>query len=451
MRVTIDLREKSTVQQFSAMLTDIKGKNESVNVEFSTEDYCPNMVVPIVAMADEFRNVGGDVIFYAKSELAGEVLSGFNCGDMHPKDGMSNSLGRVWRFDNDDELNMIVNATELDLNKTVRLAKGVKLCFTWCLNEVMDNVLNHSRIDENASGYVMVQYLSEHKLLKVCVFDLGIGLKESFIGSKYSPKSDAEAIELAIKQNVTSGNGQGNGLWGLRCLVGQSPMGKLHIRSGSGEYLYSPQRTIESTRECLPLVGFKASTLVDFQIVCDGELSFEKVFPDSLGQVDLWVENRETESGAVRVNVLEIVSGCGTRDSGRKVRTVIENLIEADGRKVIIDFDHVETCSSAFVDELVGKLLERYGFAGFVQKVSIANMHGIAALLLNHSVRQRLAGESQLTSPEMGATGESSTNYTMMGDNNGIMIPVRGGLTLGDESMGEWNSAISGISTEAME
>ena len=451
MKVTIDLHEKSTAQQFSAMLNDIKGKEELLDVELKTENYCPNRVVPILAMSDEFRDAGGKVVFSAKSEQAREALAGFIDGDMRPKEGISDTLGRVWRFDNDDELNMIVNATELELSKTARLAKGVKLCFIWCLNEVMDNVLNHSGVDGNVSGYVMVQYLTENKLLKVCVFDLGIGLKESFTGSRYSPKSDAEAIELAIRQNVTSGNGQGNGLWGLRCLVGQSPKGKLHIRSGSGEYLYNPLENIESSRECLPLIGHKASTLVDFQIVCDGELSFEKVFPDALGLVDIWAENRESESGAVCVKVLEIVSGCGTRDSGKKVRTVVENLIEADGRKVVIDFDGAETCSSAFVDELVGKLLERYGFAGFVQKVSITNMHGIVALLLNHSVRQRLSGENLGVSLELGPTGESSADYTAMGDDNATKILAEENHVTVDISRNEPHSAIKGVFKEAKE
>ena len=98
----------------------------------------------------------------------------------------------------------------------------------------------------------------------------------------------------------------------------------------------------------------------------------------------------------VRVKVLDIVGGCGSRENGREVRTVVENLVEADKRKVVIDFEGAETCSSAFVDEVIGKLLEKYGFSAFVQMISIANVHGVVALLLNHSVRQRLVGDQTL-------------------------------------------------------
>ena len=115
--------------------------------------------------------------------------------------------------------------------------------------------------------------------------------------------------------------------------------------------------------------------------------------PVEVELVNSGICDHETESGAVRVKVLDIVGGCGSRENGREVRTVVENLVEADKRKVVIDFEGAETCSSAFVDELVGKLLEKYGFSSFAQAISIANVHGVVALLLNHSVRQRLIGE----------------------------------------------------------
>ena len=55
-------------------------------------------------------------------------------------------------------------------------------------------------------------------------------------------------------------------------------------------------------------------------------------------------------------------------------------------------------CSTAFIDELVGKLLVRYGFLDFTQKVSLVNVRGLSAQLVNHSIVQRLAA---------GAKGES--------------------------------------------
>ena len=68
----------------------------------------------------------------------------------------------------------------------------------------------------------------------------------------------------------------------------------------------------------------------------------------------------------------------------------MENTIENDGKAVTLDFDGVTFCSSAFIDELVGKLLVRYGFLGFTQKVCLVNVKGLSAQLVNHSIAQRL-------------------------------------------------------------
>ena len=73
------------------------------------------------------------------------------------------------------------------------------------------------------------------------------------------------------------------------------------------------------------------------------------------------------------------------------MRTLAENAIENDGKKVVLDFYGVEFCSSAFIDELVGKLLVRYGFLDFTQKVSLVNVRGLSAQLVNHSIVQRMA------------------------------------------------------------
>ena len=57
-------------------------------------------------------------------------------------------------------------------------------------------------------------------------------------------------------------------------------------------------------------------------------------------------------------------------------------------------FDNgLENCSSGFVDELLGKLVERYGFVAFSQRISFINVQGIVGLLINHSIAQRMAGQ----------------------------------------------------------
>jgi hypothetical protein len=389
MLLKLDIRDESAVRLFSELLVNLR---EPLSVEIDEVDFCPNRIVPVVALADLSCRGGGKIGFQCPRGTAAEVATaGFSTSRMNPDPQIDRPFGRVWRFDSGDELGWFVNSCEHELNRSVRLAKGVRLCFSWCLNEIMDNVLTHSARGGKAFGYVMVQYVAKENLLKACVFDAGIGLKKSFEGSKYSPETSTEAIRLAVMRNVTSGNGQGNGLFGLKRLVGQSPDGRLHIRSADAEYLYDPSRNLENARESWSIAGYDGTTTIDFQMKCDGELSFADVFPEAAGLTDFWAENRESSDGRVVVKISEVVNNCGSRSAGREMRTLVENLIEADGRRVVIDFCGMENCSSGFVDELLGKLLEKYGFVAFSQLVSFINVQGIVALLINHSIAQRMA------------------------------------------------------------
>ena len=93
----------------------------------------------------------------------------------------------------------------------------------------------------------------------------------------------------------------------------------------------------------------------------------------------------------VRYGILEAPGWSGNRPSAAALRNRVENTIDNDGKPVVLDFDGVAFCSSAFIDELVGKLFVRYGFLGFTQKVRLVNVRGLTAQLVDHSIMQRLA------------------------------------------------------------
>ena len=370
---------------------------DEVVFSFADAPVCPADAVPIVAIADFHRRRGVRVSFDCPDGSApSHVFAGFISGSLSPSaagtgcqpcQGAVQSFGRVWRFGTYDEQNEIVNSMTLQLSKSALLGKGVKESFIWCLNEVLDNVMTHSA----SQGYVMVTVDESTSRLKVCVFDLGIGLKASFNGSCYSPADDAEAVRLALKANVTSGIGQGNGLWGLHELIRRAKDGSMSIASGGAVCLFAPRDGADDVSAFHGWHGFAGTTLVDFRMSLDGDVSLGGVFDDGFAPVDLWQEAHETDAGAVRLGVLELAGGSGSRASAAGVRHFAENVIENDGKVVELDFAGVEFCSSAFIDELVGKLLAKYGFLAFTQRVRLLNVQGLSASLVNHSMSQRLA------------------------------------------------------------
>ena len=389
MRVKIDILRHDAPLQLASFLS--AADDEDVEIEIPDVELCPNRIVPVVGLADAWFTRGRAVRFVVSPHSIGEkALVGFNAHKLNADGAMSGAFGRVWRFDNAREQTNIVNAMALELDKTANLAKGVKQCFEWCLNEVTDNVLNHSQPQGGAHGYVMVQYVPSSGRLKICVFDSGIGLKESFVGSKYSPATAEEAICLAVGKGVTNGNGQRNGLWGLHEMVKLSKRGKLHIRSDGAEYLFDPSRTIEASRKTWTLPGFPGTTTVDFQMECSVATTLQDIFGVDYVSVDLWQKAREQEDGSLCLKVAELAEGYGSRESARKVRHVVENVIDNDRKFVMLDFAGVERCSSSFVDELVAKLIVKYGVLSYTRFFKVLNLEGLAQGLANLSAAQRL-------------------------------------------------------------
>ncbi|MBQ6141850.1 MAG: STAS-like domain-containing protein [Kiritimatiellae bacterium] len=390
MTTKIDILRHDAPLQLASFLST--AGNEDVEIAIPDVELCPNRIVPVVGLADAWFSRGHAIRFNVPPYSVGEkALVGFNAHTLNADSAVAEAFGRVWRFDNAREQTNIVNAMVLELDKTANLAKGVKQCFEWCLNEVTDNVLNHSRPQGGAHGYVMVQYLPSDGRLKICVFDSGIGLKESFVGSKYSPATAEEAICLAVGKGVTNGKGQGNGLWGLHEMVKVSKRGKLHIRSDGAEYLYDPARAVESSRKTWVLPGFPGTTTVDFQMECSDATTLQDIFGADYVSVDLWQEAREQEDGSLCLKVAELADGYGSRESARKVRHVVENAIDNDRKFVTLDFTGVDRCSSSFVDELVAKLVAKYGVLSYTRFFKISNLVGLALGLANLSAAQRLS------------------------------------------------------------
>lgn len=405
MRVGVDISDSSAPLKFAAALTAAPA-DEPVRVSLGDVDMCPNRIVPIVGMADAAVRRGRRIEFETLPRgVAARAVAGFRRDGLSPTDAGSSPFGRVWSFDNSTELNRLVDAFVLELDRCANLAKGVKHGFEWCVNEVMDNVITHSRPSGDAFGYVMVQFVAAENRLKVCVFDTGIGLRASFAGSSYAPTDACEAITLALQRNVTSGKGQGNGLWGLHALVRRGVSGWLHVRSDGAEYLFDPVRRIDSVRPCEPYAGFAGTTAVDFQMVCTEPTSLEAVFGEQMAGVDLWAESHEDAEGNLRLDVAQLAESLGTRDSAARVRHLAENAIDNDGRRVVLDFAGVESCSSAFADELVGRLLLRYGFAVFLDRVAVRNLKGFAAMLVNSTLTQRIASRGRCAESDQATEG----------------------------------------------
>jgi hypothetical protein len=213
----------------------------------------------------------------------------------------------VWKFSTAEEVKSLVDAYLDAVSRSAVCQGGVIQGLEWCLNEVMDNVLQHAA---TTHGYIMGQIHNTSQHMAVCIYDHGQGILNSFRTSIHSPNNAVDAITIALKEGVTRDKniGQGNGMWGLNNIV-RSNSGLLSITSGSG---FVGIRTNDTkTSISVPYLSPENScTTVDFQIDFDKKISIA----NALGGHEpgnFRIENLEDERNNVIYKLAEKNSGTG--------------------------------------------------------------------------------------------------------------------------------------------
>lgn len=353
--------------------------------------YYPNVVVPICGIIEYYRVVegvdfliNGENRFYNKS-----ILSLYQPDEDNSE--LNRPLSKVWRFTSTQEVCDIQKRLIDALRREEIFAEGVLEGLEWSINEVMDNVLNHSQSD---AGFIMGQLHKTTKHVAFTIFDAGIGIHNSFKGSKFIVRNNIDALSLCIQEGVTHDSklGQGNGLAGLFSLIKEGN-GLLNIASGRDTFSYYSGEVLTHLNQNNPISRIRGCTSVDFQIDYSKEVSIDKVLTfqgRSFTFTNLFIDNLENDLGHLCFKVAEMSEGTGTRESALRLKNVIINSIQ--GKKLIaeIDFSGIEVVSSSYIDELIAKLLIELGLFQFNRRIVLKNMSDILQKTMQKSVVQRI-------------------------------------------------------------
>lgn len=365
-----------------------------IDLSKTKEKVFPNTCVPIAAIIQYLRLEKGLEIqtLGASGFLAVVRLDDPLIANETNISTQINIFSRIWKFQDSKSVYLLVDAFVAAIQEYVECAPGVLETLEWSFNEVMDNVMQHSR---SGSGYIMVQVHKETKRLAACIADTGIGIYGSLKVSKHKPKTVVDALTLSIQEGITRdpGIGQGNGLWGLSEIVTRN-QGRLEITSGNGQLTISHDGRI-TTKDDLTYLSKKAqSAIVDFQLNTDVIIDLAKTLKiRSSGNLRL--EKLETPTGEHLIRIKEQSHGTGTRPAAVALRNFLINLRNEGVQKLILDFSGIAVISSSFADELVGKLLIRYGFYSFQENFQLINLNETCQGILERSVRQRIAADFQ--------------------------------------------------------
>lgn len=167
-------------------------------VEVKSGSAYSNICAPIAGVLDYYRdrNINFDFKYdddkYIEHTRISEPIV---VEDFMEKGVINNPLDKVWKFSSSEAVHELVKAYILTLRQADVVGNGVISSMEWCINETLDNVLQHSN---SKSGYIMAQHHKTAKQFSVCIFDAGIGIYNSLKDSIHKPQSAFDAITLAL-------------------------------------------------------------------------------------------------------------------------------------------------------------------------------------------------------------------------------------------------------------
>lgn len=367
---------------------------KSIEVEIKATRVFPNACLPICGIIQYYHSQG--IAFNFNIPKKHYLLT---CGFIAPfykeAEEIEKELfpfDKIFAFDSISQIGNLTQAYINSISHQIECNEGVITGLSWCINEVMDNVLTHSG---NKLGFVLAQLHPQTGHIVFCIYDYGMGIYNSLKQSKHSPKTELDSISLAIQEGVGDGKGQGNGLFGLYQVVHQNS-GRLTLTSGASAIMIKNTGEIEKF-DHIPFLSYPCKgTIVDFQLDLQKSIDIEDVFKSIGGYdgFDFRIDNMlSNEDEYIHYDIYKDGQGTATREAGAYLRHDIINILRRENRCIILDFTNVQTISSSFVDELIAKLVLSLGFINFNANIRIIGMNKTVKFLCERSLYMRVHDE----------------------------------------------------------
>lgn len=359
------------------------------------EHIFPDACVPIAAIINEYRIVFGiKITTIIKNNRYLEKTCFSNPKKANKK--VLNPLNKIFVYDAKDGDNsqaVAINQALVDtMSRTIKCEDGVLAGMLWSVYEVMDNVLAHS---QSPRGYFMAQYHKDTARLAICVYDCGIGIKDSLELGDINTETEIEAINMAMQdgvgESVKNGLGQGNGLYGLAQFV-KANGGRLAISSGKSTVSIKPNEIKQWDNN--PIIdNYHKSTTIDFQLELSNKTDLKSALK-SIGGIedfDIRIDDMiQEKSGWIVYKVVDNTNDISLRQSGKALRIDIENILRRTKSPIAIDFSDILVASSSFIDEFIAKMYIDLGSVQFNQLISLTNMNDDLSYLCNRAIAKRI-------------------------------------------------------------
>lgn len=260
----------------------------------------------------------------------------------------------------------------------------------WALNEISDNVLNHSQSDIGGILQLSVFDVRTSRV-EFTVADSGVGVPTTLRAARAGIETDADALVQSVRSGVTRNpvDFQGNGLYGTLeiCRVGG---GRFSLNAGRGA-LFSINKSVEVRNEIVDICGTTVDAIIDFSEpqLLERALAIDGRVHKPVDYIELQYEQDGLQ--AVPFKLEEQASSYRSRSAGKPTHVKLANLVEAcDGQTIYVDFSGIPVISSSFADEVFGKLFLALGPMRFMQAIRLINVTPTVQALIDRAITQRM-------------------------------------------------------------
>ena len=301
------------------------------------------------------------------------------------------SSSKILLFKTSEEQQACVN-TIMDkvLSSIDNLGRADFAGVEWALNEITDNVLNHSQ--SQIGGIVQVTLHSRaRRAIEFTVCDGGLGVAHTLREAHPEIVSDIAALEESVKERVTrnSTTNQGNGLFGSfeMCRV-SGGIFRIHANNARFEL---DDGVLSFRNDVVPFSGTMVDMTIDISNrgILEQALKFKGSYHKPSDIIEHKYEADDLKS--VKLVMSEEVTSFASRISGRPIKIKLKNIVEmCDGQTVVIDFSGVSVISSSFADEVFGMLFLELGPMKFMSSIVFVNDSPTIRGLIDRAIMLRM-------------------------------------------------------------
>jgi anti-sigma regulatory factor (Ser/Thr protein kinase) len=285
-----------------------------------------------------------------------------------------------------------VNQAMETLMETIKFEERNQLkALEWALNEITDNVLNHS--ESIIGGIMQIQSFPSRDLVSFFVVDAGLGIPHTLRKDRTDINSDTQALDRAIREGVTRNlkTNQGNGLYGtFKCC--EVSEGSMTIISNHAVLNYA-NKYLSINADAVPFRGsfIRATINYSTERLLEKALIFKgRIHEPENDYIDMHYEFLEDK---IVFYVLAESEGLGTRDAGRRVRQKIDNILLDKRNAILFDFSGIPLISSSFADEVFAQLFAELGALEFMRRCSFRAVDSTVRSLIDRAIQQRMKTE----------------------------------------------------------